>query len=194
MATTKKATTKTKSKIAEPIEIVGNVPTVDKKPEIHEPRKFGATDPVECESIVAGELGMIGIKSGINYRWAERGDITEVEYQDLVAAIRSHESFIEEPYFIIRDEEFLEQYKNVRKIYETMYSIGDLENVLKLSERSMKATILSLPEGARNSIKNIASTQIANGTLDSVRKIKILDEIFDTKMMLMTELFDDYNE
>ena len=70
-----------------------------------------------------------------------------------------------------------------------MYSIKDLTDVLKLDAASMKKTINNLPAGAKESIKNIASTMIAKGQLDSVQKIKILDEIFDTKFMLMTELF-----
>ena len=53
-------------------------------------KKRDPSEPVDCVSITAGELGMTGIKSGINYRWAELGDTTEVEYQDIIAAIRSH--------------------------------------------------------------------------------------------------------
>lgn len=152
-------------------------------------KNFEATDPIKCVSITSGELGMIGIKSGINYRWAGRGDETEVEYQDLVAAIRSGKKHITAPFFIINDKDFLEKWPNVEKMYASMYSIKDLTDVLKLDAASMKKTILNLPVGARDSIKNIASSMITKGQLDSVQKIKILDEIFDTKFMLMTELY-----
>lgn len=146
--------------------------------------------PVACMSIVSGELGMEGIKSRINYRWAERGDVTDVEYQDLVAAIRSNASFIIKPYFIIMDDEFVKQFPQVEKIYKSLYSIHDLKDVLRMPVADMKATILSLPDGAKESIKNIAATMINNGTLDSVQKIRVLDEIFDTKLMMLTELYD----
>ena len=157
--------------------------------EVKKPREFKDTDPVKCVSIVAGELGMIGIKSRINYRWAGRGDVTEVEYQDLVAAIRSSKKHIYKPYFIITDDEFLAQFPLVEKVYSSMFSFKDLNEVLLLPANQMKQAILSLPEGARESIKNIASSAIKNGSLDSVARIKVLDEIFDTKFMLMTELF-----
>lgn len=146
--------------------------------------------PIPCMSIVSGELGMEGIKSNINYRWAERGDVTDVEYQDLVAAIRSSASFIIKPYFIIMDDEFVKQFPQVEKIYKTLYSIHDLKDVLRMPATEMRTTILSLPDGAKESIKNIAATMINNGTLDSVQKIRILDEIFDTKLMMLTELYD----
>ena len=63
--------------------------------------------------------------------------------------------------------------------------------MFNLTPAQMKQAINNLPEGARNSIRSIASTEIAAGRLDSVQKIKTLDEIFDTKFMLMTELFNE---
>ena len=71
-----------------------------------------------------------------------------------------------------------------------MYSLADLRGViLNLDVNSMKATILSLPIGAQESIKNLASSMIASGQLDSIKKVKALDEIFNTQLTLMTELF-----
>jgi len=154
------------------------------------PRKYDADEGIPCRSIVSGGLYMSGIKSRIMYEWADNGDITEVEYQDLVAAIRSNVNYITKPYFIIEDDEFIAQHPQLDKIYSSMYSIKDLRDVLTdLSPNSMKNTILALPDGAKESIKNLASQMISNGTLDSVQKIKILDEIFETRLMLMTELF-----
>lgn len=156
-----------------------------------EPKKFEATDGIPCRSITSGGLYMSGIKSHIMYEWSDNGDVTEVEYQDIVAAIRSNVSYISKPYFIIEDEDIIAQFPQLNRIYASMYSFKDLKDVLtELPAKSMKATILSLPEGAKESIKNIASQMISNGTLDSVQKIKILDEIFDTELMLMTGLFN----
>lgn len=152
------------------------------------PKKYAATDPIICMSITPGELGMIGLKSGTNYTWNGRGDEIEVEYHDLVAAIRVNKKHITEPYFIIQDPDFLAQYPDVEKIYSNMYTVKDLKDVLKLEPSRMKELLIALPNGAREAIKNIASTMIANGTLDSINRIKVLDEVFDINLMLMTEL------
>ena len=196
MATNMKKTTKTVNTdtvTEEAIETV-NIEINEEKTEIVKekvtPKKFKDSEPITCVSITAGELGMIGIKSGINYTWAGRGDETDVEYQDLVAAIRSGKKQINAPRFIIRDDDFLAQFPQIAQIYSSMLSYNDLKDILKLDVTSMRKAIESLPNGAKDSIKNIASTQIANGFLDSVQKIKALDEIFDTKFMLMTELFN----
>lgn len=156
---------------------------------IKEKRKFEQSDPISCISITSGELGMKGLKSNINYTWFGRGEVVEVEYQDLVAAIRSSKKHITEPLFIIQDEDFLVEFPQVAKIYDTMLSLQDLVSVFNLSASDMKRIIPTLPAGAQKSIKHLASTKIADGTLDSVQKIKALDELFDTKFMLMTELF-----
>lgn len=153
-------------------------------------KTYNPEDPIRCISITSGELRMKGIKSGINYIWAGRNDVTEVEYQDLVAAIRSSKRQIFLPRFIIDDEEFVAGFPNVQKLYSTLFNYNDLKDVFNLTPAQMRQAINNLPEGARNSIKSIASTEIATGRLDSVQKIKILDEIFDTKFMLMTELFN----
>lgn len=176
----------------EVIETVDTVEPVVKKTEKvskAEPKKFRETEAIDCVSITAGELGMIGIKSGINYTWAGRGDVTAVEYQDLVAAIRSGKKHISAPYFIIQDDDFLAQFPQVAEVYSSMLSYKDLKDILNLDVNSMKKVIKELPTGAKESIKNIASSQISKGLLDSVQKIKALDEIFDTRFMLMTELY-----
>ena len=48
-------------------------------------KKFEDTDTIPCVSITAGRLGMIGIKSHINYSWEAQGEVVDVEYQDLEA-------------------------------------------------------------------------------------------------------------
>ena len=151
-------------------------------------RKFEPDDLITCTSITSGELLMVGEKTNSLYRWADRGDEQDVEYQDLIFAVRKGSGFVFKPRFIIKDEDFLDQNPSVKEKYETMYTLKDIKDVLALSPQAMKQTILELPDGAKDSLKSVAATMITNGSLDSVAKIKILDEIFDTQLMLMTEL------
>lgn len=152
---------------------------------------FAPTDGVLCRSITPGQLFMEGLKSRILYTWLDNGDVVEVEYQDVVAAIRANRGYITLPLFVIEDENVIAEYPQLNKIYDTLYTYTDLRDViLDLDPADMKATIMKLPEGAKNSIKHIASQLISDGTLDSVKKIKTLDEIFDTELSIMTGLFN----
>lgn len=65
-----------------------------------------------------------------------------------------------------------------------MYEVSDLNEILELPIPQMVDTIKRLPKGAKESVKGIASTLIESHMLDSVHKIKALDEIFGTKMLL----------
>lgn len=186
------ATTGTKRNTGVKKTTVKQEPVIQTEEAVVQKHEFAPDEGIPCVSITTGELIVIGEKSGISYDWLCRGDVVEVEYQDLVAAIRMGKSCIKEPYFIIQNDEFLERYPQVKEIYGTMYSFGDLRKVITdLDVQSMKLTIESLPNGAKDSIRSIASTMIQNGQLDSVSKIKMLDEIYGTDFMLLSGLYSE---
>lgn len=179
-------TTTVSEAVTEPV-TAEPIKTVETK---KEKKTYAPTDGIPCKSITNGGLYMPGLKSNILYTWIDAGDVIEIEYQDLQAAIRSNNSYVMNPFFVIEDEELVAQFPQLKKIYDALYSVGELEDVLtELSPGDMKATILSLPKGAQDSIKHLASKMVSDGRLDSVRKIKVLDEIFDTEMSIMTGLF-----
>lgn len=192
MATaTKNSKATTSATAVNSVENTAEVKTETKKEVKKEKRKYEQSEGILCKSITSGGLYMPGLKSNILYTWIDSGDQIEVEYQDLLAAIRSNNSYVMRPFFVIEDEELVSQFPQLKKLYDKLYSVGELKDVITdLSPADMKATILSLPQGAQDSIKHIASKMVSDGTLDSVRKIKILDEIFDTEMSVMTGLFD----
>lgn len=191
---TKKTTApKAVAPVDETVEVVTEAVEEQKPVEVKVAKKkeFEDTDPILCTSITCGELRMEGIKSGLQYVWLDRGDTVEVEYQDLVAAMRVAKMQIMSPCFIVEDEDFVARYPKLKEIYGTIYSVGDLRKIIiDLDAQSMKMTIKSLPEGAKNSVKNIAATMVQNGQFDdlSIAKIKVLDELFGTNLLLLSDL------
>ena len=164
-------------------------PVVEKKVEVKTPKKFEAMDGVLCRSIVDGVLVMEGIKSKNFYKWADVNDVAEVEYQDLVSAVRSNTSYVFAPLFIIEDEDFLEQFQQVQKVYDSMYTTADLKEILKLPVTSMMKEIESLPSGSKDNLREIAGKMVLNGQLDSVQKIKALDNFYKTNFLITTNLY-----
>lgn len=147
-------------------------------------KKYKDEDLIPCLSITGGELLVVGEKSNSLYSWKSEGDIVDVEYRDLVSAIRSRKVYIYAPSFVIQDEEFLSQHKDLKDLYAKLYSKNDLSEILKLPPDSMKRCIEKLPDGAKESLKSMAMAAINDGSLDSVKKIKILDTLFKTDMMI----------
>ncbi len=163
--------------------------TVERKPE--KKRVFEQTDGVACRSVIQGGLYMEGQKTKIDYSWNDYGDISEVEYRDLVAEVRSKSRFVFNPWFIIEDEDFLKEFPQVKQFYDSSYTIKDLIQILNMPADKMIEEIKKLPKGPADTVKSLAAKQVSNGTLDSVKKIKALDEYFGTDLNLMASISDD---
>lgn len=188
--TTKKATSKPVT--PEPIEVEEEIveePVIEEKsaaaPPVKEKKQFRADDLVMCRSVTVGKLCMVGASSNMVYRWMNYGDEIEVEYRDLSNAVRSHSSYIYTPYIIIEDDDFIDEFLELKKFYKEKFTIKELTDILDMNESEMEDAIAVLPKGAKEQFINIASTQIANGELDSVRKIKTLERILNVDFSMV---------
>lgn len=147
-------------------------------------RKFAPDDLIVCRSITFGELLLTGKKSKLLYSWANYGDTTEVEYQDLQALKSTRSSYLFKPRFIIEDEELVEQWgKDFGDIYKNIEDI-DAEDLLKLPVAQLRSKLKKASKGVQLAVKNIAGDKILNGSLDSLAKIKAIDEILGTDLKL----------
>lgn len=152
-----------------------------------EQSKFTDKDLIPCKSVTSGGLSFIGA-SGNRYCWENYGIIEYVEYGDLRREAQSANptNYLYYPRFVVVDPEFVEQFPKLEEFYSQFYNNnGDFEEILNLPKEQMKEAIDKLPKGCKECIKGIIATQIDEGSLDSVAKIKMLDEIFGTNMLLM---------
>lgn len=181
---TKKSTT-TKSSASK----VKNTVVEEKKEIVEDKVTFEPTDLIECVSVTSGELIFFGRKTKNIYRWTDYGDTQEVEYQDLKSEkLNKTSRYIYDPLFMINNDNVLNspEFKGVSDVYKTFLSVDDIDDIFNLDLGNFKRTISELPIGLKNTIKSLAVTKIENGSLDSVKKIKCMDEI------LGTDLFNSY--
>lgn len=175
---------------------------VDKKEEVEEvkevvvkekPKKktFDQSDGVICSSVVQGELFVRGPKTEMIYSFSDYGDDSEIEYRDLVAMVRSKDKAVYEPRFIIKDEDFLKEYPALEKFYSSQFTNRDIREILNKPVDEMVNDIKKLPSGALENLKSIAAKQVSDGYIDSISKIRALDEIFGTDLNLLSELLQD---
>ena len=188
--TTRKRTTKAK---AEPVKETPVQEAPQEKPQtkVEKPKKekkvFAQDEGVACRSITQGGLFMEGAKTRMRYAWSDYGDITYVEYADLASAVRVRSQYVFGPLFLIDDDDFVEEFPQLKKFYTENYSIGDLEVILTYPVERMVEEIKALPKSAIESLKVLAASSINDGELDSVTKIKALDELFGTKLSILAE-------
>lgn len=148
------------------------------------PRKYAPDELITCRSITYGELLLTGTKSKLLYSWANYGDTTEVEYQDLQALKSTRSSYLFKPRIVIEDEELAEQWgKDFGDMYKNIVDI-DVDDLFKLSASQFKSKLKKAPKGVQQAVKNIAGEKILNGSLDSLAKIKAIDEVLGTDLKL----------
>lgn len=153
-------------------------------------RIFNQEDKILCQSVSPGITHVKGIKTGEIYTFESEGATEYIEYRDLVAAIRSNSDIIFKPFIIVKDKDFIDEQEKLKKYYDSLYTIEDYDAFFNLDPYRMKDVLEQLPEGILNTIKSMAVTRIADGSLDSVARIKALDEFFGTQLSMLTGLFD----
>lgn len=146
-------------------------------------KTYDKSDVIPCRSITNGGLYIDGVRSKMFYQWADYGDVVDVEYQDLIFMINSRDANITTPRFIIEDDELVSNHKYISDIYNSLYSLKDFGDIVRLPISDMINAISEMPESVKKSFKGYVSTMIDNGTLDSVKKIKAIDDIFNTKLL-----------
>ena len=151
-------------------------------------KKFQQTDLIMCKSVTNGGLFLEGSKTKQLYQWNDYGDETEVEYRDLVAEVRTKSNFVFAPWFIVEDQDFVDEFPQLKNFYAQYLSVKDLRDILNLPISQMAKKISDLPKGAQESVRTIASSMVKSGAIDSVAKIKKLDEIFETDMEFLSSL------
>lgn len=148
------------------------------------PKKYAPDDLIPCRSITYGELLLTAPKSKLLYSWSNYGDITEIEFQDLQALKSMRSSYIFKPRFIIEDLELVEQWnKDLGKIYSDIIEV-DVEDLFNLPLNQFKSKLKKAPSGIQQAVKNVAGEKILNGSLDSLAKIRAIDEILGTDLKL----------
>lgn len=160
----------------------------NEEPKKKEKKKFQQHDLIMCRSVVDGGLFLEGSKTKQLYQWNDYGDESEVEYRDLVAEVRIKSNFVFAPWFIVEDEDFIEEFPLLKQFYSQYLSVKDLREILELPVNQMARKIQELPQTAKDSVRNLAASMVKSGAIDSVAKIKKLDEIFETDMEFLSSL------
>ena len=146
----------------------------------HDPNEY-----ISCRSVRFGELILIGPKTHTPYRWANEGDIADVEFQDLMSWKALRHKYLFEPMIIIEDEDIVEEWKtDLGKLYADLQDI-DVKALFKLPQRQFIAQLKKLPAGMKTTVQNMAYSMIQDRTLYDLRIIDAIDEILGTELKMM---------
>ena len=73
--------------------------------------------------------------------------------------------------------------KDFKELYDGIIEV-DVEEMFNLPLNQFKSKLKKAPKGVQQAVKDIAGEKILNGSLDSLKKIKAIDEILGTDLKL----------
>ena len=148
-------------------------------------KKYNTDDEIMCKSVCFGLLEYISKKDGIVYRWEDFGDIVPVRYSDLLALKTSISKFLYQPCFIILDEDLVKMWKleDINKNFDEISNIEDflIDSKIPHIEKQLK----NAPDGYKELVAQTAGRLLRENRLDSIAKLRTIDELLDTKLSLL---------
>ena len=164
--------------------------TIEEKEEkkVSVKKEYKDNDYIMCHSVIAGGL-KINCRSQEKYVFKDYGSKCEIKYRDLIDLIHKHSDHIFVPRIIIDDENIVNEFSELKNLYETMYTEGDFRDILKLPPEQIKSVVDTLPEGLIPTLRSLAASMVSSGEIDSVRTIRALTDIFGSDFTLLSELF-----
>ena len=135
--------------------------------------------------VMSGVHGILTYSSkktfGYTVDWDDYGAVEYVEYGELLSMRNTQRSFFEKNWIFIQDTD---EYSAtdiyaalaVEKYYKNIIVGEDLDSLFSMTPDEIKETISTLSDGVKQNIASIAKSKIESGKLDSINRIKALEE------------------
>ena len=135
--------------------------------------------------VMSGVHGILTYSSkktfGYTVDWDDYGAVEYVEYGELLSMRNTQRSFFEKNWIFIQDTD---EYSAkdiyaalaVEKYYKNVIVGEDLDSLFTMTPDEIKETISTLSDGVKQNIASIAKGKIESGELDSINRIKALEE------------------
>ena len=144
---------------------------------------------VPCVSMV--KLGKLYYKSnttiGYDVMWENFGDVHEIEFRELTIMKSSQLMFFKENWISIPDsfplkEEVLNRL-HVKQYYKSEIDPYNMALLFDMSVSAMTEKIKEMPHSLVDSFMRYAKESVDNGTLDSISKIRAIENVLNVKLI-----------
>lgn len=144
-------------------------------------RKFKPGDMIPCKCVRPNRVIFHSQKTDSRYVWFGYGDIVEVDYADLLAMKSAKMAYLYKPLIIIMDDELVAQWaRDLADLYSSYIVYDNLEDFFELSNEEFEEQLINSTPGFRELIKIVTAKKIKDESLDSRKKIQIIDEVLGT--------------
>jgi len=134
-------------------------------------------------NITNGPLLYKSLKTGMSVKFEQYGDVEYLEVGELLTMRSSQKRYLEEPWMLIMDEEIV-NYLGLDKLYKKLISPQNVDKIFTFDQPTFQEIIENAPMGYNQLIISRAKQRLKDGSLDSLAKIKILEEKFNIQLVV----------
>lgn len=114
--------------------------------------------------------------------WESFGAEQEMELQELKNAKSAHKTFFERNWFLFDDPEVL-RYLGVERLYADALNFDDFNELFAKTPDEIRARVVTIPEGQKQSLIYKSKQMIADGEIDSIKVINALEESLGVELI-----------
>lgn len=158
----------------------------------HAPAKLDDSVLISVKSNVYGGLVYINRRTGDQTTWDRCGDVQTLTMGDLRAMKGTQRAFFENQWIYIvgvEDDGYEDVtpediYRSlmVTQYYKNILNPDNYAEIFTWSEARIRETIAGMSDGAKTNLIVAANTCIADGTLDSLRTIQLLEKCLSCEL------------
>ena len=186
-ATEKKTPTETpeapvsEAKVTE-VAVPDKEPAVVADKNIRVPKAFDANQIVVVRNGFQGKLVYKSKKTGEKYIWDEFNAEQDMEISELKSARSASKKYFINNWFMFDDPEIID-YLGVTQYYKFALTIKEFDKLFDKSADEITNIVRMLSDGQRNSVIYRAKQLIADGVIDSNKKISALEDCLGVELV-----------
>ena len=145
------------------------------------PKQIDRYKLVTLMSLTSGKLVYVSPRTGMKYIWGDYGDTVDLEMHEIQTMRTSTRSFLNEPHAIVLDDEVCD-YLGLNKDYGNLIDVKNIDEVFSFDNEKFEEVLDSAPRGIKMLIIDRVKNKVKDGSFDSAKKIKILNEKYNLEL------------
>lgn len=156
---------------------------VEKNTSINIGNKIDRNKMVKIRNVTNGTLAWGSPKTNAEFILEGFGTSEWIEVSELITMKSRHPRILTEPWIIIEDDMEVVEFLGLKKVYDKILSVDELQSFFKKSIKDMENALNVIPNGLKTLIASRALQMVVSEELTDTRKIKLLERTLKIKLL-----------
>ena len=131
---------------------------------------------VIVRSCVDGRVIYKSKRSGMTWKWLEKGAYEVLTVEELLNMESQSHKFLHSPWLMVDDEDIIEAF-NLAELYNLVAKVEDIDSFINMSLDEQKQIYNKLPKASQNQVYNHICFKVDSGEIDSRAKVRELEDL-----------------